>query len=238
MTNVHFNPLREVQSLLSNPALFNSCILSFSNEQVAAALSFFKSPIRTVGKFRNPQHIPQPIVPEVCFFGASNVGKSSLIQKITADCQSSPNIGVSKKPGFTKSVNLYHIGSRLAIVDLPGYGINAPKAIRTRVEPYLRSERRNMKLLCLLMDASVDITDDDFQAMQILNTFEVPYTLVLTKYDIAHQVTVLNNVLRCLDVINNDKENVETFPFLVSSLDGTGIDLLKTYIYVKCIQSF
>ena len=88
------------------------------------------------------------------------------------------------------------------------------------------------------MDAGVHITDDDFQAMQILNAFEVPYALILTKSDIADQVIALKNVLQCLDVINNGENIVEAFPFLVSSLQGTGIDLLKTYIYVKTVQSF
>ena len=62
--------------------------------------------------------MPPEGLPEVCFCGRSNVGKSSIINAVTL----STTVKSSDKPGMTQQFNFYHLPRRLMIVDLPGYG--------------------------------------------------------------------------------------------------------------------
>ena len=102
-------------------------------------LNFFFSHNSFIGSFYEIEKIPNIDLPEVCFIGRSNVGKSSLINSITKNKKLAK---ISKTPGRTQSVNLYEIKKMINVIDLPGYGYaKVSKLTRDRliilIESYL-----------------------------------------------------------------------------------------------------
>ena len=130
--------------------------------------------------------LPATDLPEVAFAGRSNVGKSSLINALTGR---KALARVSQTPGRTRQLNLFDLGGRLMLVDLPGYGYaRAPKseiAAWTRlVRAYLKG-RAALRRLCLLVDARHGLKDSDLELMAMLDDAAVVYQVVLTKADKA-----------------------------------------------------
>lgn len=128
--------------------------------------------------------IPAGGLPEVCFAGRSNVGKSSLINALTGR---SALARVSVTPGRTRQINFFELGGRLALADLPGYGYaKAPKeqvANWTRlVELYLVG-RAPLRRVLLLIDSRHGPKDVDRAVMALLDKAAVAYQAVLTKTD-------------------------------------------------------
>ena len=98
--------------------------------------------------------LPPVGLPEVAMAGRSNVGKSSLINALTGRTSLART---SNTPGRTQEINLFDLGDRMVLVDLPGYGYaQAPKDVVERwtrmVFAYLRG-RPSLMRVCLLIDA-------------------------------------------------------------------------------------
>ena len=122
-------------------------------------------------------------LPEICFSGRSNVGKSSLINKIL---NRKSIARVSSKPGKTVTINFYKVDN-VRLVDLPGYGYaKVPFSEKSRwsdlMEGYFGSGR-NIKRVFQLIDMRHPATDFDISMLEFLNHYEIPYTVVLTKAD-------------------------------------------------------
>lgn len=128
------------------------------------------------------QLIPSDL-PEIAFSGRSNVGKSSLINKLL---QRKALARTSSTPGKTATVNFYHIGS-LRFVDLPGYGY-AKRSHSERLrwaelmEGYFNSER-DIRMVMQLIDLRHAPTEDDLHMVSYLLEREIPFCLVFTKSD-------------------------------------------------------
>ena len=91
--------------------------------------------------------MPNEHLPECCFIGRSNVGKSSIINAIT---KSKKLAKTSKTPGRTQSVNIYEINRRLNVVDLPGYGyaklsISLRDQLSNLLQSYLKKRNNLLK---------------------------------------------------------------------------------------------
>jgi GTP-binding protein len=132
--------------------------------------------------------LPEFALPEVAFAGRSNVGKSSLVNALTAQ---NTLARTSNTPGRTRQLNFFDLGSRLLLVDLPGYGYaKAPKTEIKRwtelTRDYLRG-RPTLRRVCLLIDARRGVRDTDREVMRALDTAAVSYQLVLTKADKVKQ---------------------------------------------------
>ncbi|MGH6718514.1 MAG: ribosome biogenesis GTP-binding protein YihA/YsxC [Alphaproteobacteria bacterium] len=128
--------------------------------------------------------LPAPGLPEVAFAGRSNVGKSSLLNALVGRAALART---SNTPGRTQTINLFDLGGRLMLVDLPGYGHAQASQERQRawsglVERYLRG-RPNLRLVLLLVDARRGLMDVDRQVMALLDEAAVVYQAVLTKAD-------------------------------------------------------
>lgn len=128
------------------------------------------------------QIIPSDI-PEICFSGRSNVGKSSLINKIL---NRKSIARVSSTPGKTVTINFYKLDG-LRLVDLPGYGyakVNDAEKERWAelMEGYFRSDR-NIKLVFQLVDMRRGATEYDISMMEFMRYMELPFAVVLTKCD-------------------------------------------------------
>lgn len=127
--------------------------------------------------------LPKSTMPEVCFSGRSNVGKSSLINKILNRKQLAR---VSAQPGKTITINFYQ-GDGVKLVDLPGYGYaKASNAERGRwnemINGYFTSER-NIPLVVQLIDMRHKPSKDDLQMLQFLRETNATFIVALTKSD-------------------------------------------------------
>lgn len=127
--------------------------------------------------------LPTSDLPEIAFSGRSNVGKSSLLNRLF---NRKSLARVSSVPGKTVTINFYSVGV-VRFVDLPGYGYaKVPKAEKIRwaemMEGYFNSDR-NIKLVVQLVDMRHPPTKDDLQMLSFLRENKIPYVVALTKSD-------------------------------------------------------
>lgn len=132
------------------------------------------------GKF---SQIPKTEKKEIAFSGRSNVGKSSLINKIF---NRKSLARVSSMPGKTSTINFFTLED-IYIVDLPGYGYaKVAKTEKSRwsglIEGYLNDDRE-LVLLFQLVDMRHPPTKDDLMMINFLIESEMPFIIVLTKAD-------------------------------------------------------
>ncbi|HZG08559.1 MAG TPA: ribosome biogenesis GTP-binding protein YihA/YsxC [Allosphingosinicella sp.] len=153
-------------------------------EEIARKL--FSGPISFLKSAPGLQFLPPPTVEEVAFAGRSNVGKSSLLNKLAN------RIGLartSNTPGRTQELNFFEVGDpvRFRLVDMPGYGFaKAPKDVvqkwRFLINDYLRG-RAVLKRALVLIDSRHGPKEIDLEVMKMLDDAAVSYHLVLTKAD-------------------------------------------------------
>lgn len=127
---------------------------------------------------------PADGLPEVAFGGRSNVGKSSLINRLV---QRRKLAFTSSTPGRTQQLNYYRVNDRLYLVDLPGYGyvrggVDLRRTLGRLIETYLAS-RAALQAVVLLIDARHGPTALDLEMVATLKTGGRPFLLVLTKAD-------------------------------------------------------
>lgn len=129
------------------------------------------------------EQLPASVQPEIAFSGRSNVGKSSLLNKIL----NRKNLArVSAQPGKTITVNFFK-GDGVKLVDLPGYGYarssRAEKARWSRmIDGYFTSGRR-ISLVVQLVDMRHEPSEDDYGMLSFLQQTGIPFIIVLTKCD-------------------------------------------------------
>jgi GTP-binding protein len=130
---------------------------------------------------------PAPGAPEVAFLGRSNVGKSSLLNRLV---QRRSLARTSASPGKTRMLHWYRVerdGGEIWLVDLPGYGYARVSRSERRswqrlVERYLE-ERQTLRVAVLLQDLRRDVSDDERLLIDWLAEREVPVVVALTKID-------------------------------------------------------
>ena len=127
--------------------------------------------------------LPDSDRPEFVFSGRSNVGKSSLINKL---CNRKNLARVSATPGKTATINFYTVDSAY-FVDLPGYGYaKVSAADRQRWDQLINSyfdAARNCVLLVQLLDSRHAPSADDMQMLEYLRYRGIPFVAALTKAD-------------------------------------------------------
>ena len=171
--------------------------------------------------------LPESDMPEVVFSGHSNVGKSSLINKLV---QRKALARVSAQPGKTATINFYRLQD-FRMVDLPGYGYaKVSKAEKARwaslVEGYL-SAQRNIKLIVQIIDIRHKPTKDDYDMISFLYNANAPFVIVLTKKDKLKKTAYEKRIDEVIDEFQ-DYEGVELIPF--SAVTGDGLDDIKEVI--------
>lgn len=131
-----------------------------------------------------PEQYPEDALPEVALAGRSNVGKSSLINKLIMR----KNLArTSSQPGKTQQLNYYRVNDMIYLVDFPGYGYaKVSKTQREKfgemIETYLQ-EREPLKLQLLVIDIRHEPSKDDVLMYNWLKHFEIPTCIVATKAD-------------------------------------------------------
>jgi len=127
---------------------------------------------------------PDATLPEIAFAGRSNVGKSSLINKLV---HRKKLARVSNTPGRTREINFFAVNGHFAFADLPGYGYarvskEQRAGWRPLIEGYLRRSPA-LKGVVLLLDVRHTPTDDDLQMLDFLAELQTPTIVVATKID-------------------------------------------------------
>jgi len=123
-------------------------------------------------------------LPEIAFSGRSNVGKSSLLNKLV---RRKSFARVSKTPGRTREINFFEVNRAFMLVDLPGYGYARVSKERqgewsVLITGYLRNNP-NLRGVVQLLDARHEPTDDDLHMFALLADVGVPTLVAMTKID-------------------------------------------------------
>lgn len=173
---------------------------------------------------------PSARLPEFAFIGRSNVGKSSLINRL---CNRNNLAHTSSMPGKTRVVNHFLVNGKWYLVDLPGYGYakisrKERQKLSTMIHEYVTSSPE-MVLLFVLLDSRLPVQKVDLEFMMMLGEEGVPFSIVYTKCDKSGV-----NALASRIEANNASlmEYWEELPpvFRSSSKSGTGREEILDYI--------
>jgi GTP-binding protein len=171
---------------------------------------------------------PKDPIPQVAFSGRSNVGKSSLINRLLGRKSLAR---VSSATGKTITVNFYKVDGKFYLVDLPGYGYARRSADEQKkwsglVDGYLVGEHQP-DLVVQLIDMKTGPTTDDNMMLSFLNETGIPYVVVATKADKlnATDFAKMQSALRTHPLIS---ENADIIPF--SALKPVAADDIRKKI--------
>jgi GTP-binding protein len=175
-----------------------------------------------------PSQYPQDALPEIALAGRSNVGKSSLLNRLMGR----KNLArTSSQPGKTQTLNYYRINNDLYFVDLPGYGYAKVSQEQRRkwgqfIEQYL-TQREPLKLLMLLVDARHEPSKDDVLMYDWVKHIGLPMAVVATKADKLPKSQWQKHVKIVKETLGMGKD--DPF-FLISSETGMGKDELWSFL--------
>ena len=167
-------------------------------------------------------------MPEICFSGRSNVGKSSLINKVLGRKSIAR---VSSKPGKTVTINFFTL-ENLRLVDLPGYGYaKVADAEKMRwadlMEGYFGSGR-NIKMVFQLIDMRHPVQEFDISMLDFLTQMNIPYTVVLTKCDKLNKTETEKRLSLAREELGELGDCTDIIPF--SALKGVGVEDIRKII--------
>ena len=175
----------------------------------------------------NPKDFPSVRLPEIAFAGKSNVGKSSVINRIL---QRKNFARVGEKPGKTIHVNYFTVDSKCYFVDLPGYGYaKVSQSEKDRwgklMENYFAANRIDLGVM--IVDARHAPTNNDVTMARWFLYSGCPFVVVANKLDKVKKSQIAGN----LEVIRQDLELPEECPVIPFSAEkGTGRDDLVRLI--------
>ena len=175
----------------------------------------------------NPKDFPKVRLPEIAFAGKSNVGKSSVINRIL---QRKNFARVGEKPGKTIHVNYFTIDSKCYFVDLPGYGYaKVSQSEKERwgklMENYFAANRIDLGVM--IVDARHAPTNNDITMARWFLDSGCPFVVVANKLDKVKKSQIEGNIA----VIRQDLELPDECPVIPFSAEkGTGRDDLVKLI--------
>ena len=166
---------------------------------------------------------PETTLPEVAFAGRSNVGKSSLLNKLV---RRKAFARVSKTPGRTREINFFVVNDQFILADLPGYGyarISKERKAEWKplIEGYL-TKSPELRGIVQLIDARHDPTEDDLGMLDFLAELGLPTIIAVTKVDKLNAREKAERLAAFGKVLGVDAEQI--IPF--SSVTGAGRDEL------------
>ena len=184
-----------------------------------------------VASYGAASQIPPSTCPEVSFVGRSNVGKSSLRNKLFGR---KGLVKVSSTPGKTSNINFFEADG-VHFIDLPGYGFaRRSKAERDRwaklIGDFFELER-SFNLVVSLVDIRHDPSKLDHQMIEFLQEGEYPFVVALTKADKLSRNQQGKQLATIRKQLSVPPENI----IVTSSQTGTGIDELKQRIAQHCL---
>lgn len=187
--------------------------------------------VKFVASYGKASQIPSSTCPEVSFVGRSNVGKSSIMNKIF---NRRNLVKVSSTPGKTANVNFFEADG-VHFVDLPGYGFaQRSKGERDRwaqlIGDYFDLDR-SFNLVVSLVDIRHDPSKLDHQMIEFLQEGEFPFIVALTKADKLSRNQQAKQTAAIKRQLNVPGKNV----IVTSSESGQGIEELREIIEQYCL---
>ena len=175
-----------------------------------------------------PTQTPPLDLPQIAIAGRSNVGKSSLLNRLVGRKSIART---SKSPGRTREINFFLVDDRFLLVDLPGYGFaRAPKDVREKwgrlIEEYLSDTARLLGIV-MLIDARRGVTPDDHEMIDYLERLGTPTLFALTKTDKLNRSGRIKAKAALRETLGvEDEQLVET-----SARSGEGVGSLRESVY-------
>src|SRR5687767_14552640 len=176
---------------------------------------------------------PPSELPEVAFAGRSNVGKSSLLNKLV---RRKAFARVSRTPGRTREINFFNVNDAMVFADLPGYGYariskEAKAAWQPLIEGYLMTSPA-LRGIVQLLDVRHEPTADDLHMLDFLADLGAPTIVVATKVDKLSRRAVADRVRALSREIGVDEGQTIAF----SATTGEGRDELAAAFVELCAQ--
>ncbi|MEO5579057.1 MAG: ribosome biogenesis GTP-binding protein YihA/YsxC, partial [Gemmatimonadaceae bacterium] len=170
---------------------------------------------------------PDPELPEIAFAGRSNVGKSSLLNRLV---RRKAFARVSRTPGRTREINFFRVNDQFMLVDLPGYGYakiskERKAGWRPLLEGYLGGTTR-LSGVVQLLDIRREPSEDDVSMLDFLANLEIPAIVVLTKIDKLSRGAVAGRADEIVRGLMLDRAQIIAF----SAVTGEGRDELATAV--------
>ena len=193
---------------------------------------FFAKPCDFLVAAAQPEHFDavEPDLPEVAFWGRSNVGKSSLINAITGR---KGLARASNTPGRTQQIVFFNMADGLLFADLPGYGhAKAPKEEIKKWNAFIRyylKTRARLRCVLLLIDARHGLKANDEEMMDFLDRMAVSYQIVLTKADQVRDGDPEQTLSHVREKIRKHPA-ARPEPILTSAEKGQGIDAVRDFL--------
>lgn len=183
------------------------------------------------GAYGTSAQIPASKRPEVSFVGRSNVGKSSLINRLFNRKKLAK---VSQMPGKTTTINFFTT-EKIDFIDLPGYGYaKVAKSEKARWDEMINGyfdQYRYYALVVSLIDIRHPATKLDEQMIEFLRACELPFVVALTKADKLSR----SQAIKQREAIRKQLGLDDSIPFIIcSSATGTGFDELRRIIENAC----
>ncbi len=184
-----------------------------------------------------PSHFPETPYAEIAFAGRSNVGKSSLLNKLLRR----KNLAkTSATPGKTRLINFFRVDDRFQLVDLPGYGYakvskTEREAWRRLIESYL-VERDQLRLLVSLIDIRHEPTKLDRELLDWLERVQLPYAVVLTKADKVKQGMIERRERELRELVAGHSFFRGVFPYSTEWNDKR-VDLIPVLLRLAKVDS-
>lgn len=178
----------------------------------------------------NVEQCPKTKLPEYAFIGRSNVGKSSLINML---CNKKKLAKTSSRPGKTQLINHFLINKQWYLVDLPGYGYaRTSKAQKKTFQKFITDyliKRKELISTFLLIDLRHKPQPLDLKYMNWLGKNLIPFSIIFTKADKLKEVEINEYILKYLNDIRKDWEEIPQH-FITSSEKKIGKSELLNYI--------
>ncbi len=201
--------------------------------QAEKARRLFAGPCSFVLAASLPEHfdsLPEGL-PEIAFWGRSNVGKSSLINALTGR---KGLARASNTPGRTQQIVFFNLGGKVSLADLPGYGhAKASKEAVAQwtglIKRYL-SHRATLRCVLLLIDARRGLMPGDEERMALLDKHAVSYQIVVTKIDQLRpdeRAALLAQTTAAVQKRPAARPDV----FIVSSKKNEGLEALRLFLF-------
>ncbi len=183
--------------------------------------------VKYEASYGTSKQLPKSENVEIAFAGRSNVGKSSMLNKVL----NRKNLArVSSVPGKTVTINFFDCDG-VKLVDLPGYGyakvnFNEKKRWAELMEGYFKSER-NIHLVIQLTDMRHPVTKDDIDMMRFMKETGIEFVVVMTKSDKLNKTERAKRLEAVKDELK-EFDGVETIPF--SAQNGEGAERVRQII--------
>ncbi|KAG0023824.1 hypothetical protein BGZ80_007846 [Entomortierella chlamydospora] len=182
--------------------------------------------------------IKESILQEIAIVGRSNVGKSTMLNKLTE----SPNTArVSSKPGLTRQLNFYRCGDKFVVVDMPGYGFAFAKeedksTWKELIEEYL-SSRKSLRRIYVMIDARHGLKAADKEFLAMLDSKSKKFQVVLTKCDLVTPLDLARRYMVVREELNQTyRHAIAERLLMVSSYTGAGMNNLRKDMLFVCGQ--